>query len=347
MEISAGELCQLLNGTIEGDSSVMVNQPSKIEEGGIGTITFLANPKYEAFAYTTTASVLLVNQEFKPTKPISATLIRVEDVYASIALLLEKFGEASKVNHLGISKDASIHSSAKMGSEVSIGNFSVVSEGVDIGNNTIIHSQVFLGEKVKVGENVTIYPGVKIYHSCEIGDNCIIHSNAVIGADGFGFAPQNGVYKKIPQIGNVVLESDVEIGASTTIDRATLGSTMIRQGVKIDNLVQVGHNVEIGKNTAIAAQVGIAGSAKIGKNCMVAGQVGFVGHIKVADGTKIQAQSGVATNIKKEGTAIGGTPAYSYLDYIKSLMVFKKLPGLYKKIHVLEKKLQQLEQEKG
>ncbi|MBK7871776.1 MAG: UDP-3-O-(3-hydroxymyristoyl)glucosamine N-acyltransferase [Saprospiraceae bacterium] len=339
MQLSASEIAQLLNGSVEGDPQVKVNRPSKIEEGGIGTITFLANSKYEEFAYTTTASVLLVSRGFVPKQQISATLIRVDDVYNSISFLLEKFGNQVVIN-TGISSQAFIHPTAKLGQDVSVEMFSVIEEGVIVGDGSRIASQVYIGRNVELGKNVILYPGVKIMQDCKIGDNCIIHPNVVIGGDGFGFAPQaNGSYKKVPQTGNVVIESDVEIGAGTTIDRATMGSTIIRSGVKLDNLIQIAHNVEIGENTVIAAQAGIAGSTKIGKNCRIGGQVGFAGHIIIADGTQIQAQSGIASSIEEPNTALFGSPAIGYKDYIRSYAVFKKLPELYRLLAELEKQV--------
>lgn len=339
MEITAKELGKLLNGTIEGNPEVAVNRPSKIEEGGEGSISFLANPKYEQYAYSTTASILLVNQTFRPQKAIAATLIRVDDVYSSVAVLLEKFGQSAN-GTTGISKIAFIHSDAKIGENVAVGEFSVISKGAEIGAKSVIHPQVFIGEGASIGANCILYPGVRVHHHCVIGNNCILHSNTVIGTDGFGFAQQpDGSFKKIAQIGNVLIEDNVEVGANCTVDRATMGSTIIRRGVKLDNLVQVGHNVEVGENTVIAAQAGIAGSTKIGKNCMIGGQVGFAGHLKIADGTKVQAQSGIAGSIETPNTAIFGSPAINYNDYIKSYAVFKKLPELYKKLHELEQKL--------
>ncbi|MDX1940762.1 MAG: UDP-3-O-(3-hydroxymyristoyl)glucosamine N-acyltransferase [Saprospiraceae bacterium] len=339
MQLSASEIAQLLNGSVEGDPQVKVSRPSKIDEGGIGTITFLANNKYEEFAYTTTASVLLVSREFVPKQQISATLIRVENVYNSISFLLEKFGNQAVIN-TGISSQAFIHPNAKLGQDVSVEMFSVIEEGATIGEGSRILAQVYIGRNVVLGKNVLIYPGVKIMYDCKIGDNCIIHSNVVIGGDGFGFAPQaDGAYKKVPQTGNVVIENNVEIGAGTTIDRATMGSTIIRSGVKLDNLIQIAHNVEVGENTVIAAQAGIAGSTKIGKNCRIGGQVGFAGHIIIADGTQIQAQSGIASSIEEPNTALFGSPAIGYKDYIRSYAVFKKLPELYKLLSELEKQV--------
>lgn len=339
MQLSAQQIATLLQGKVEGDAAVLVNRPCKIEEGGEGTITFLANKKYESYLYQSTASVVLVADDFKPSQAVPTTLIRVADVYAAVAVLLEKFG--AQVKRTGeISPQAFVDKTVQVPDNVSVGHFAVIEEGVIIGEGTVIFPQVFIGQNSIIGKNVTLYPGVKIYHNSEIGDHCIIHSNAIIGSDGFGFAPmKDGTYRKIAQIGNVVLEDHVEVGSNTVIDRATMGSTIIHQGVKLDNLIQIAHNVEIGKNTVIAAQAGIAGSAKIGENCRIGGQTGFVGHIQVADGVMVQAQSGVAGSIKKPGTAVYGSPAIAYSDYLRAYAVFKKLPDVYRKINQIEKKL--------
>ncbi len=340
MQLTAEAISQMLGGTIEGNPDVVVSQPSKIEEGGKGTITFLANPKYEQYIYSTTASIVLVENDFQPIQPISSTMIRVENVYAAIGTLLNQFDANQQNGIVGLSNVATIHSSATIAKDTYVGDFVAIEEGVCIGSHTKIYPHVYLAKGVIIGNNVTLHAGVKIYHNCVVGDDCIIHANAVIGSDGFGFAPQeDGTYKKIAQIGNVVIKDKVEIGANTTIDRSTMGSTIIHKGVKIDNLVQVAHNVEIGENTVIAAQTGIAGSTKIGKNCRIGGQVGFAGHIKIADGTQIQAQSGIASSIKKEDTSLFGTPAIPYNDYVRAYAVFKKLPELYRKIYALERKL--------
>lgn len=337
MQISAKKLSQLLNGTIEGDPEVLVSQPSKIEEATKDSICFFANPKYEHYVYSTEASIILVSNDFQPTQEVKATMIRVEDVYKSVSFLLENFAKKNN-GQAEISAQAAIHPSAKLGKNVAVGPFVVIEEGVEIGDNCTIQAQAFIGKKVKIGENVTVETGVKIYHECQIGNNCILHANVVIGSDGFGFAPEeDGTFKKIAQIGNVILEDNVEVGANTTIDRATMGSTIIREGVKLDNLIMVAHNVEIGKNTVIAAQSGIAGSTKIGKNCMVGGQVGFVGHITVANGVKVQAGTGVSRSVKEEGITIYGYPHLPYFDYLRSYNVFKKLPQLAKDIDKLKK----------
>lgn len=335
--INAAQLAAILQGKVEGNPEVSVNRPSKIEEAEAGSIAFLGNLKYEHYAYTTKASILLVSNDFAPSQPIEATLIRVADVYASVAILLEKFGQAQQPTQIEISSKASIHSKATIGAQSAIGDFSMIEENATIGSNSIIYGQVFIGKNAKIGNNVVLYPGVKIYQDCEIGDNCILHSNVVIGSDGFGFAPNaDGTFKKVPQIGNVIIENDVEIGSNTTIDRATMGSTIIRSGVKLDNLIQIAHNVEIGKNTVVAAQAGIAGSTKIGENCMIGGQVGIVGHIKIADGTKIQAQSGVAASITEPKTAVYGSPAIGYSQFLRAFAVFKQLPEVLKRIQNLE-----------
>ena len=339
MQLSAKALAQFLNGTVEGDPEVCVSRPSKIEEGGAGTISFLGNPKYEDYVYSTTASVLLVSRSFEARRPIRATLIRVEDVYGAIAQLLEQFGND---NHqtAEISERAFIHPESQIGKDVAIGAYAVIESGTVIGDGCRIFPQVYIGTGARIGQNATIYPGARILAACEIGNNCIIHANVVIGSDGFGFAPlEDGSYKKIQHVGNVVIEDDVEIGANTTIDRATMGSTIIHTGVKLDNLIQVGHNVEIGAHTVIAAQAGIAGSTKIGKSCRIGGQAGFVGHVQIADGTQVQAQSGIASAVKEPNQYLFGSPAIGYKDFIRSYAVFKMLPALYRKLQKLEKKL--------
>lgn len=339
MHFTAKQLAEILDGSVEGNPEVIIDRPSKIEEGGVGSISFLGNAKYERYAYTTSASALLVNQDFQPRKPIQATLIRVENVYNSIATLLKQFGYQNN-QPLGVSEEAFVHPAAKVGEGSSVGRLSIIEEGAQLGANCVVYPQVYIGANTTIGDNVRIYPGVRILHDCHIGDHCIIHPNAVLGSDGFGFAPrEDGTYEKIDQIGNVILEDWVEVGANTTIDRATMGSTIIRRGVKLDNLVQIAHNVEIGENTAIAAQTGIAGSTKIGKNCRIGGQVGFIGHLQIADGTQIQAQSGVASSVKEPNQALFGYPAFSYKDFVRSHSVFKKLPELYRRLYQLEKQL--------
>jgi UDP-3-O-[3-hydroxymyristoyl] glucosamine N-acyltransferase len=344
MKITAKQLSDLLNGTIEGDPDITVFGPSKIEEGKEGTISFLSNLQYEAYAYTTKASILLVSNDFELKSPISATLIRVEDVYACVAKLLAQFGEIEQTMK-GVDDQAFIDPEATLGKGVVVGKFTLVNKNAKVGEGTVLYPQVFVDENVKIGKGCILYPGVKIYRDCEIGDHCILHANVVVGSDGFGFAPQDdGTYKKIPQIGNVIIEDQVEIGANTVIDRATMGSTLIKSGVKLDNLIQIAHNVEVGENTAIAAQAGIAGSTKIGKNCLIGGQAGFVGHITIADGTKVQAQSGINKAIKKEGTALYGSPAMPYTDYLRSYAVFRRLPDLSRQIEELKKEIAKLKE---
>lgn len=345
MQLTAQAISQMLGGTIDGDPNTIITKPSKIEEGEEGSISFLSNPKYESYVYTTKASVVLVDQNFQPKQTINSTLIRVTNVYIAVAQLLEWYQNGLVEQWEGIASTAAVHETASIGENTIIGDYTIISEGACVGKNCKIYPQVFIGKNVILGDNITLYSGVKIYAACKIGDYCILHSNSVIGADGFGFAPDgSGSYQKIAQIGNVVIEQDVEIGANSTIDRATMGSTIIRKGAKIDNLVQIAHNVEIGEHTVIASQAGVAGSTKIGKYCQIGGQVGFSGHLKIADGTKIQAQSGIASSIKTENTAVFGSPAIPYIDYIKSYAVFKQLPKLYKTIHKLEKKIEELEE---
>lgn len=346
MELTAKEIALLVNGTVEGDDSMSVIGPAKIEEGKAGTISFIAHPKYEVFAHTTEASVLLVAKDFITSEPLRATLIRVENVYAAVAVLLEHYQNQSKPS-VGIAPNAFIHPSCDVGTNASIGMYSVIEAGARIGDNCVIYPQVYIGKEVVLGNDVVLYPGVKIYHQCQIGDRCILHANVIIGSDGFGFTPnEKGEFEKVAQIGNVILESEVEVGANTVIDRGTIGSTIIKQGVKLDNLIQIAHNVIIGKHTVIAAQAGVAGSTQIGANCQVGGQAGFVGHIKVADGTKVQAQSGVASAIKKANTAVYGSPALPYSQYLRSYAGFKNLPDLLKKVADLESRLKELEKEK-
>lgn len=336
MQITAQIIAQLVNGVVEGDPHTVISGPSKIEDGQSGTITFLANPKYKDYIYSTKASVVLVSSDFVPEKQISATLIKVDNVYASLAFLMERFNTGMTINN-AIAKTAVVDETVVLGSNVSIDDYVIIKPNVKIGNNTKIFGQVFIGDRVEIGTDVTIYPGVKIYHNCKIGDRCVIHANTVIGSDGFGFAKdENGNYKKIAQTGNVVLENDVEIGSNTVIDRASMGSTVISEGVKLDNLIQIAHNVTIGKNTAIAAQAGVAGSSTVGQNCLIGGQVGIVGHINIADGAMIQAQSGVASSIKETNAKLYGYPAIDYQTYLKSYAYFKKLPEIVHQLRMLQ-----------
>jgi UDP-3-O-[3-hydroxymyristoyl] glucosamine N-acyltransferase len=341
MEFTARIIADYLKGDIDGNPEVIVNTVAKIEEGFKGALSFLANPKYEPFIYSTKSSVVLVNKEFVPSATIEATLIRVNDAYEAFASLLTLV-EMSKPKKKGIHQTAVIEPSAKVGSDVYIGAYAYIGEKCIIGDGCSIYPHVYIGDSTKVGKNCTLNPGVKIYHECLIGNGCIIHAGTVIGSDGFGFAPQSeGAFMKIPQIGNVVLEDNVEIGANVAIDRATMGSTIIHKGVKIDNLVQIGHNVEIGENTVMAGQTGIAGSTKVGKNCMFGGQVGLAGHIKIADGTKIGAQAGVGSDVK-EGQVLLGTPAFDSRQFIRSSVVFKNLPEINTKIRTIEKDIESL-----
>ena len=343
MQLSAQKIADLLNGAVEGDPSVEVNRPSRIEDGGQGTITFFGNPKYEAFLYTTTASIVLVDKSYQLKKTVEPTLIRVDDVYASVAFLQEQFSRQISLES-GISTSASVDESAQIDPTVYIGDYTVVGKEAKIGAECKIFPRVYIGEEVRIGEGCIIYPGVCIMDRCEIGKNCIIHPNTTIGSDGFGFAPQaDGSYKKIPQLGNVILEDHVEIGANVAIDRGSMGATIIRKGAKLDNLIHIAHNVEVGSNTVMAAQIGVAGSASIGESCQIGGQVGFVGHINVADRTLIQAQSGIAASVEKQGSKLFGSPAIEYNNYLRSYAIFKKLPELYRHINKLETRLKELE----
>ncbi|TVR73548.1 MAG: UDP-3-O-(3-hydroxymyristoyl)glucosamine N-acyltransferase [Marinilabiliales bacterium] len=339
MHFTAGQIAEYLKGTVEGDSEVTVDDVSRIEEGRQGTLTFLSNLKYEKYLYTTKASVVLVNREFTPSKRLGCTLIRVDDAYQAIAALLQ-LREQMKPAPAGVTENAFVDSSAITGKNVYIGHFSVISKGVVIGDSVIIHSHSYIGENVTIGNNTVIHPGVKIYHDSVIGKECTLHAGVVIGSDGFGFAPQTGMnYKKIPQVGNVVIEDQVEIGANCTIDRAMIGSTIIRRGVKLDNLIQVAHNVEIGENTVIAAQSGIAGSTRIGAGCMIGGQAGIVGHLNIADGTRIAAQSGVGGSINEKDTTVQGSPSFRYSSYQRSYVFFRKLPQIYSRLERIEREL--------
>lgn len=340
---SAQQIAAVVNGTVEGNPSVEVSNFSKIEEGKPGTLAFLANPKYTHHIYTTQASIILVNSDFIAEKPISSTLIRVPNAYAALAILLDLV-EKSKPKKTGIEAMSHIATSAKVGENIYVGAFAYIADRVTIGNNTQVYPQVYIGEGCTIGDNVILYPGVKIYSGCIIGNNCIIHSGAVIGSDGFGFAPENGVYKKIPQMGYVIIEDDVEIGANTTIDRAVMDATIIRKGVKLDNLIQIAHNVEVGSNTVMAAQVGVSGSTKIGEQCRIGGQAGLNGHITVANNTNIGAQAGILSNTK-EGTNIIGSPAIGVKDFFKSNVIFAKLPEMYKQMAQLEREIKQLKSE--
>lgn len=342
MEFTATTIAGFLKGEIEGNPDIKVNTIAKIEEGIEGALSFLANPKYEHYIYETKSSVVLVNKSFVPSGTIGATLIRVENSYEAFASLLRLVDQA-RPRKKGIHPTAIIETSAKVGSDVFIGPYTYIGENCIIGDGCSIYPHVYIGDNTRLGNYCTLNPGVKIYHDCLLGEGCIIHAGSVIGGDGFGFAPQSdNEFMKIPQLGNVVLEDHVEIGANVTIDRATMGSTIIRKGVKLDNLIQIGHNVEVGENTVMAAQTGISGSTKVGKNCMFGGQVGLAGHIKIADGTKIGAQGGILGDVKEENTVILGSPAIELKQYLRSSVVFKKLPEMKVKIDSLEKEIESL-----
>jgi UDP-3-O-[3-hydroxymyristoyl] glucosamine N-acyltransferase len=331
MNFTAGQIADQINGTVVGNRDVDINTLSKIEEGKKGSLTFLANPKYTEFIYSTDASATIVSNDFEPTEKITTTLIKVKDPYSSFTTILELFND-DKSKRSGISDKSDIDKSSTISKSSYVGSYTTIGKNSIVGDNCVIDNQVFIGDNVKIGNNCKIYPGTKILNDTIIGNSCIIHSSCSIGSDGFGFAPNDdGTYKKIPQTGNVVIGNNVEIGSNSTIDRATIGSTIIKDGVKLDNQIQIAHNVEIGENTAIAAQSGIAGSTKIGKNCMIGGQVGIIGHLKIGDNVKIQAQAGVTSDVESNAR-ITGTPAISYMNYNKSYIHFKNLPEIVKKI---------------
>jgi UDP-3-O-[3-hydroxymyristoyl] glucosamine N-acyltransferase len=341
MEFSAAQIAGILNGEVQGDPEVTVSGLSKIEEGQPNTLSFLANTKYEEFIYSTGASIVIVNKDFKPSNdlPKTLTLVKVEDAYSCFAKLLDVYNQMRQ-KQPQIEQPCFVSPSAQIGNEVYVGAFAYISEDAVIAKGAKIYPNAYIGEGVSIGENTTIFPGVKIYRDCKVGANCIIHAGSVIGADGFGFAPDaEGNFQKVPQIGNVVIEDNVEIGANCTIDRATLGSTFIRQGAKIDNLVQIAHNVDVGKNSAMAAQVGVAGSTKIGERVMIGGQAGISGHIKIADDTKIVAQSGIPGSVKKSGQILMGSPGIPMEDFKKSYFGFRKLPYILQKLRELEDRI--------
>lgn len=344
MEFSASQIAAIVNGEIIGSSSAIVTDLAKIEEGKEGTLSFLSNPKYEEFIYTTKSSICIVNKDFIPVKPLplSLTLIKVENSYTCFAQLLELYDNLNK-KEAKIEQPSFIDNSAVIGSDLYLGAFAYIGKNVEIGNNVVIYPNVYLGDNVKIGSNTILHPGVSIYFGCKIGENCIIHAGTVVGSDGFGFAPNSeGVFQKIPQIGNVIIENNVEIGSNCAIDRATMGSTFIREGVKIDNLCQIAHNVEIGENSALAALVAVAGSAKIGKRVMIGGQAAINGHLSIADDTKIVGQSGVVKTVK-EAVTLMGTPAIPLNDFKKSTVGFRKLPFILSKLEEIEKKIKDLE----
>lgn len=344
MQFTALQIATLIKGRIEGNPEAKVSHVAKIEEAGEGSLSFIANPKYEEYLYTTNASIIIVNDSLEVIEKIKPTLIRVKDAYSGFAYLLEKYNEIiSRSGKNGIEQPSFVSKTASIGKNVYIGAFTYVGDNVLIGDNVKIYPGCYIGDNVVINEDSKIFAGVKIYDGCSVGSRVIIHSGSVIGGDGFGFAPQNdGSYKKVPQIGNVIIEDDVEIGANTTIDRATMGSTHIHKGVKLDNLIQIAHNAEIGDNTVIAAQTGVSGSTKLGKNCIVGGQVGIVGHIQIADGTRINAQSGLSKSVSEPNTALTGSPAYDYKSSLRSQAIFRNLPELQQRIYKLEEQIEQL-----
>jgi len=345
MEFTAELIADFLNGEVIGDKSAKVSTMCKIEQGEPGALAFLSNAKYEHYIYQTKATIVIVNKDFEPDKEIPATLIKVENAYSSFAKILELY-QSMKPQKSGVSALASIAESCELGEGAYVGEFAVIGGNVRIGKNAKIYPQVYIGNHVVIGDNAVLYPGVKIYEECVLGDHVTLHAGVVIGADGFGFAPQpDGSYHKIPQIGNVVIEDWVEIGANTCVDRATMGSTIIKKGAKIDDLVMIAHNVQIGEHSVFSAQVGIAGSTKIGRNCMFGGQVGIAGHISIADGTQIASQSGVANSIKADNQTLMGAPAYDARSYQRAAIAFKSLPDVLKKISSLEKELARLKEE--
>ena len=343
MEFKAKDIAMILNGTVEGDGEITIHNISKIDQGVPGTLTFLSNPAYTKFIYSTLASVVIVSRDFKPEEGLSCTLIRVDDPYSSLAELLKMY-QQFKPAKTGIEQPSFVSSSAKLGEDIYIGAFSYVADGAIIGNNVSIYPQVFIGENVVVGDNTTIYAGVKIYADCKIGADCILHSGAVIGADGFGFAPSSdGPFSKIAQIGNVILEDLVEVGANTAIDCATIGSTIVRRGVKLDNLIQIAHNADIGENTVIAGQAGVAGSSKVGKNCMIGAQVGISGHLAIGDSVRIGGQAGVMTNVAANSTVIG-SPIQDHKDFMRCMAIFRRLPQMSGDISDLKKAMKLMEE---
>ena len=347
MQFSAAQIAMIIGGKVEGDPQTSIASFGKIEEAQKGQLAFLANPKYEDHLYTTGASIIIINDALELKQPVRASLIRVSDAYTGFATLLSAYQQMVTQQMSGIQEPVYISKSARLGENVFVGAFAYIGENVVIGNNVKIFPNAYIGDNVKIGENTILHPGVKIYHDCIIGKSVTIHAGSVIGSDGFGFAPQSdGSYKKVPQIGNVILEENVEIGANVTIDRATMGSTIIHAGAKLDNLIQVAHNVEIGYNTVIAAQAGVSGSTKIGNNVRIGGQAGIVGHITIADGSQINAQSGVSKSIKTPNVLVTGSPAHDYTSTLRSQAVFRNLPELEKRITELENMIKILKEEK-
>ncbi len=346
MEFTAQMIADFLKGTLEGNPEETVTNISRIEEGKKGTLAFLANPKYEKYLYSTEASIVLINKDLNLEKKVSSTLIRVNDAYQAFASLLNLY-TSSLPQKIGLDPNTFISETATYGKDCYIGAFAYLGDNVKVGDNVKIYPQVYLGDNVVVGDNTILYPGVKIYKECTVGKNCILHASTIVGSDGFGFAPDSGTFQKIPQIGNVILEDDVETGSNVSIDRATIGSTIIRKGAKLDNLIQIAHNVEIGENTVVIAQSGIAGSTKVGKNCIIAAQAGLVGHITIADEVKIGAQAGVANSIKNKGDIVLGSPAHNYSETRRSMIIYKKLPEMYTRLNDLEKALNKLIENKS
>ncbi len=348
MQFTAAQIALIINARVEGNPDAVVGSFGKIEEAQPGQLAFLANPKYEDHLYTTAASIIIINESQELKQPVDATLLRVQDAYSAFAILLSKYQEMIAQQMTGIQEPSYISKSAKLGDNIFIGAFTYLGEAVKIGNNVKIYPNVYIGNNVQIGDNSILHPGVRIYHDCVVGKNVNIHAGTVIGSDGFGFAPQSdGSFKKVPQIGNVIIEDHVEIGANSTIDRATMGSTLIKSGAKLDNLIQVAHNVEVGHHTVIAAQAGVSGSTKIGNNVMIGGQAGIVGHIQIADNAKINAQSGVSKSIKTPNTSVTGSPAFDYTSALRSQAVTRNLPELEKRIIELENLVRQLMMEKA
>jgi UDP-3-O-[3-hydroxymyristoyl] glucosamine N-acyltransferase len=348
MQFTAAQISALIHGRIEGNPDATVTSFGKIEEANGSQLSFFANPKYEDYLYTTGAAIVLINESYELRQPIKATLIRVPNAYSAFAQLLSQYQQMVNNSMKGVQQPSFVAPSAQFGEDVFVGAFSYIAEGVKLGSGTKIYPNTYIGDNVTIGDNCVIHPGVKIYFGCVLGNNVVIHAGTVIGSDGFGFAPQaDGSYKKVPQIGNVVIEDNVEIGANTTIDRATMGSTCIKAGAKLDNLIQIAHNVEVGNSTVIAAQAGVSGSTKIGSNVMIGGQAGLVGHIQIAEGSKINAQSGVSKSLKTPYAAVTGSPAYDYTSALRSQAVFRNLPELEKRIKDLEDLVKQLLAEKA
>lgn len=344
MKFSARQIAEFLNGTIEGNQNTEVESFSKIEEGKPGTLSFLANPKYIKYIYETESSIVLVNSTFEAEKEIKATLIKVDDAYTAMAKLMQLY-EQSKPKKTGISKQAYIHESAKIGENVYIAPMAFIGENVEIDDNCKIYPHVYIGDNAKISQDTTLFSGVKVYENCIIGKECIIHAGTIIGSDGFGFAPSDAEYTKVPQIGNVIIEDNVEIGANCTLDSAMMGSTIVRKGVKLDNQIQVAHNVEIGEHTVIAALTGISGTVKIGKHCMIGGQVGFAGHITIADEVKIGAKSGILSSVKEKGAILQGIPVQNIKNEYRSMAAYRKLPDINKKVNELERELMKLKEQ--